>query len=99
MPQGLQIWDASGTLILDTSTYVLKELAVVIAPSTTTSTQYLTTYIPPSSTIVGGTVRAADGSTAPIELPDLTIDIANSRLAYKFENTSGGNARIYTMAF
>lgn len=98
MPQGLQVWDASGTLIIDTSTYVLKEIVAAIVPANTTATQFLSTTLPPASTVIGATVRAATGSS-PVDLPEVQIDIANSRLQYKFESASGGNARINTMAF
>lgn len=98
MPQGLQVWDASGTLLIDTSTYVLKEIVAAIVPASSTAVQYLATTVPASSTVIGAAVKASSG-TAPDELPDIQIDTANNRLQYKFESASGGNARINTMAF
>lgn len=37
MPQGLQVWDASGNIIIDTSTFILKEIATVSVNSGTSS--------------------------------------------------------------
>jgi hypothetical protein len=98
MPQGLQVWDASGTLLIDTSTYVLKEIVAAVVVANTTATQFLATTLPPSSTILGATVNAPSGPS-PVDLPEVIIDTANSRLQYKFESASGGDARINTMAF
>ena len=98
MPQGLQVWDASGTLLIDTSTYVLKEIVAAIVVANTTATQFLATTLPPATTIIGATVRAPSGAS-PSDLPEVIIDVPNNRLQYKFESASGGNARINTMAF
>jgi len=46
MPQGIQVWDASGTLILDTSTVTVRILDVITISGNTsgnvTSTQFST---------------------------------------------------------
>lgn len=72
MPQGIQVWDASGNLIVDTSTYVLKgviDLGTVETPGSANipeitetgaipilSVAMDATAVPPAVSISGSTV-------------------------------------------
>jgi hypothetical protein len=85
MPQGLQVWDADGNLVIDTSLRILKYLTVGEA------VEGVTTNIPiapdTTSTVVGEAVSLNDGSFTP------QITITSGNAAITWPSGSSGQTR------
>lgn len=71
MPQGLQIFDPNGNVIVDSSTFVMKEITMLTALSTA-GTLDLTTAIPNPATIIPAVVVDPNASEASV-LPRLSV--------------------------
>jgi hypothetical protein len=98
MPQGLQVWDTSGTLIIDTSTYVLKSITSVVAEATTTAAQEVTVLPPGTTNLIAASASIESGS-APQDVIDVNYDVTNDKLQYKFKDTGSYFARINALAY
>lgn len=94
MPQGLQVWDASGNLIVDTSTFVLKEISInTNVTASNTSDNFIPVTLPAGavpapSALVTNSGGSNDGP------PDVEWDAANSRIKYRFGSTGSRQADI-----
>lgn len=87
MPQGLQVWDASGVLIVDTSTLVYKEISI----PTVTASGSVTVAVPAGATLVAiPTVDYAQASTnaAP------EVSISGGTVSYNYVGTTGYQSKI-----
>lgn len=98
MPQGLQVWDAAGNLIIDTSTYVLKSIVTTVASASTTATQEVTVTPPGTTNLLTATASIETGG-APIDAVDVNYDTSTNKLQYKFKTTGSYSARISALAF
>lgn len=65
MPQGLQIWDASGNLVLDISSRVYKTLAIA-SVTENTNTTVTTSNIGNTGTIFVEDLTADEDTAAPV---------------------------------
>lgn len=101
MPQGLQVWDATGTMIVDTSTFILKDVGTAVVENTSTSTAYVSITVPPASTILVQT--QADMTNTVVggagDVPTVLTDLANNRVSYKFEATGSSRMRVTALAY
>jgi hypothetical protein len=98
MPQGLQVWDASGTLIIDTSTYVLKSISTIVAPANTTALQQATVVAGGATNIIVASA-AFQGGSAPQDAVAVNYNAATNKVQYQFKSTGSYSARINTLAF
>ena len=95
MPQGLQVWDASGNLVIDTSTYVLKTGFISLGNVTTAGSYDIT----PLVTVGIDVIPIVQNNDAELPLPKVT----KSSSAIEWAAQSGGaasdgfNARIKVM--
>ena len=80
MPQGLQIWDASGNLVLDTSTFVLKEIYAANVASNATGDLTI-----PSGM---GEVIGVNTETIPIDDFETEYNSSVNKLYYRSNNPS-----------
>jgi hypothetical protein len=83
MPQGIQVWDAAGTLILDTSQRVLKYLIVGEAIEGTTTDIAIAPDA--TSSVVGAAISELDRDFTPL----VVITSGNARITWP----SGSNSR------
>jgi hypothetical protein len=98
MPQGLQVWDAAGNLLVDTSTFVLKELVVATVNGSNTSNNYVATAIPANTTVIPSAFFMSS-SSAVGTLPEVELETVNSRIRYRFESASGADVEIRSLAY
>ena len=81
MPQGLQVWDQWGNLVVDTSTFILKDLKIVTVTNSNTATNSIPVNIPantvvvPSSSGVSSSANSSGGSYN--DLPDVSYSSGN----------------------
>lgn len=93
MPAGLQIFDGSGNLFFDTSTFVVKELVLPTVSPTNTSTNYINVTVPNNVTVLPTASNPYNQSNVG-EVPAVSYDSVNSRIAYKYETTGSYNSRV-----
>lgn len=87
MPQGLQVWDAAGNLILDTSTLVWKEFSVA---TVTADGQYV---LP--AAYANSVPLAVSNADVASQGMDIISDPDNHKVVWKFGGGGGsGNARL-----
>ena len=97
MPQGLQVWNAAGTLIVDTRVSVLRELTTISTSATTTTTQTQAITVDPTQTVVGG-ARLETGADfdAP---PSVSYNSSTGNLEYKWGSTGSKTAKVQALVF
>lgn len=83
MPQGLQVFDNTGTLVIDTSTLVLREYVSQVVSSSANGS---VTIAPPANTTVFATAKL-ETADPNAKIPEL--DLQPTKIDYKF--TPGGN--------
>lgn len=88
MPQGLQIFDANGSILVDTSTYVVKEFARSTVSAATNGNVTLPA-IPSGVTVVGGAVASNGNPT-----PRVRYNSVTNKLDYDFNTNGSYNVEI-----
>lgn len=95
MPQGLQVFDSGGTLVVDTSTYILKEFAVYNVPLDGSNSYVSLPPLPPASTVIANVNTAGAAYEATVD-----VDVSLGRINYKTVDTFDGRyGEIRAMAF
>ena len=83
MPQGLQVWDAAGNLIVDTSTRIYKEFEIV---DVTADGDIDIPAVDGATPTVVATTKYAPGSGAQVQVE---VDPADAKVRWKFNGGSG----------
>ncbi|MES2987684.1 MAG: hypothetical protein V4808_07245 [Pseudomonadota bacterium] len=98
MPAGMQIWDAAGNLLSDTTTLVLRELVPFEVTSTDTATHSVPIPIDAgTTTVVQNDSNGVPGDNSG-EFVTTSIDHAEGEIVYKF-TTADRAARIRALQF
>lgn len=98
MPQGLQVWDAAGNLIVDTSVSVLRDLVATVVENTTTSVQTIA-VAPPSEATVLSTALIVTGTDTDLP-PETNYNSGTGNLEYKWGVGGGGKfAQVKTLLY
>lgn len=99
MGQGLQVWDASGTLVVDTSVSVLRDFVVTSVSDTTTATQTISIAPPANTTAVITNSFITTGSDSDIP-PETNYNGGTGNLEYKWNSaTSAKVAALRALAY
>lgn len=94
MPQGLQVWDAAGNLVLDTSTKVLKRGSQITFTASTTTDQ--TVPVPSGATYAAiSAVPTTSGGDASL----ISGEVSGSNLVYKARVADGNTYTLNVMFF
>lgn len=99
MPQGLQVWDASGTLIVDTSVSVLRDFVTTSVSDTTTATQTVAITPPAATTAVITNAFITTGADNDLP-PETNYNSSTGNLEYKWNSaTSSKVAALRALAY
>lgn len=91
MPAGLQVMDASGAIVVDTTTVVLKEIVASTVTASTTSLQSIPVTIPSGATLIAAPQKAAVNNNG------VEMGTSGSNLTYRFNNADGLSRKMYGM--
>jgi hypothetical protein len=88
MPQGLQVFDAAGNILLDTSTIVMKRMISYPVTVTSTSPNTIALTIPSTNTVLGAiAVPVSTGATSEV----IGIELSGSDLIWTARVNNGLN--------
>jgi hypothetical protein len=99
MPQGLQVWDGSGNLMLDTTTYVLKSFAVTVVSANAATGQFDVAPMVPSASVVKAYSDIDSSLPNTGTSPIVTYDSGNKKINYQFTKTGNYNVVIRGLAY
>jgi hypothetical protein len=88
MPQGLQVFDAAGNILLDTSTIVMKRMISYPVTVTSTSPNTIALTIPSTNTVLGAiAVPVSAGAASEV----IGIELSGSDLIWTARVNNGLN--------
>ena len=88
MPQGLQVFDAAGNILLDTSTIVMKRMISYPVTVTSTSPNTIDLTIPSTNTVLGAiAVPVSTGAASEV----IGIELSGSNLIWTARVNNGLN--------
>lgn len=86
MPQGLQVFDASGNVLLDTSTIVMKRMIAYPVTVTSTSPNTIALSVPTTNTVLGAiAIPVSTGAASEV----IGIELSGSDLIWTARENNG----------
>lgn len=91
MPQGLQIFDAAGNVVLDTSKLVMKRMISYPVTVTGTTPNTIPLSVPPTNTVLGVVTVPVSTSAVPERI---ATDVSGSDLVWSSRLNDGQSYRL-----
>ena len=92
MPQGLQVMDGQGRILVDTNRFVLREVAAIIADASNTSDSYVPIPPPNAENVIVSTNDRLDD-------PRVDTEYVGGAVRYRYNDSGYTNSRLCVLAY